>query len=105
MRQCSEREERTWREEIELNAKDLVERIRELIREGNVRHLTIKKENGELLLEIPLSTGLIAGGLVTLAAPVLAALGALAALLTRVRVEVVRIDQTGKKDDAGNPGV
>ena len=66
----------TWTEEIEVNARDIIEKIKELIQEGNVRRLIIKKENGDLLLEVPLTTGVVAGGIVTLVAPILAALGA-----------------------------
>jgi hypothetical protein len=43
-----------------------------------------------VLLEVPLTAGVVVGGAVTIVAPVLAALGALAALLTHVKVEVVR---------------
>ena len=50
-----------------------------------------------MLLEVPLTTGVVAGGIVTLVAPVLAALGAMAALLTKVKFEIVRVED--KKDD------
>jgi len=93
---------KTWTEEIEVNARDILEKIKELIQEGNVRRLIIKKENGDLLLEVPLTAGVAAGGLVTLVAPVLAALGAMAALLTKVKFEIVRVEEEDtkeKKDD------
>ena len=93
---------KTWTEEIEVNARDIIEKIKELIQEGNVRRLIIKKENGDLLLEVPLTAGVAAGGLVTLVAPVLAALGAMAALLTKVKFEIVRVEEEDtkeKKDD------
>ncbi|QPM68685.1 DUF4342 domain-containing protein [Atribacter laminatus] len=93
---------KTWTEEIEVNARDIIEKIKELIQEGNVRRLIIKKENGDLLLEVPLTAGVVAGGLVTLVAPVLAALGAMAALLTKVKFEIVRVKEENtddKKDD------
>ena len=87
----------TWTEEIEVNARDIIEKIKELIQEGNVRRLIIKKENGDLLLEVPLTTGVVAGGIVTLVAPILAA-----ALLTKVKFEIVRIGEENieeKRDD------
>jgi hypothetical protein len=90
---------RTWTEEIEVNARDMVERVKELIQEGNVRRLIIKKENGDLLLEVPLTTGVVAGGMITLFAPILAALGAMAALLTKVKFEIVRVEDEEKKED------
>ena len=93
---------KTWTEEIEVNARDILEKIKELIQEGNVRRLIIKKENGDLLLEVPLTASVVAGGLVTLVAPVLAALGAMAALLTKVKFEIVRVEEEDtkeKKDD------
>ena len=67
-----------------------MDRTKELIEEGNVRRLIIRNQDDEVLLEVPLTTGVTVGGVVTLLAPVLAALGAMAALLTHVKVEIVR---------------
>jgi hypothetical protein len=89
----SENEERTWIEEIEIAGSELVGRVKELITEGNVRRLIIKKPNDDLLLEIPLTAGVAVGGVVTIMAPVLAALGAMAALLAKVKVQVVRVEK------------
>jgi hypothetical protein len=85
-----EKEEHTFSEQIEIGASELVERTKELIREGNVRRLIIRNPDDEVLLEVPLTAGVAVGGVVTLVAPVLAALGAMAALLTHVKVEIVR---------------
>lgn len=93
-----DRRERTWSEEIVVAGGELVERVKQLVREGNVRRLVVRKASGEVLLEIPLTAGVAVGGAVTLLAPVLAALGALAALLTEVKLEVVR---SGGDGDAG----
>ncbi len=84
------KKERTWTEEIEVAGSELVERARQLIEEGNVRRLIIRKPSGEILLEVPLTAGVAVGGVVTVFAPVLAALGAMAALLAQVKVEIVR---------------
>lgn len=65
-------------------------RIKELVVEGQVRRLRIKAADGSLILEIPLSVGAIAGGAVALAAPLLAVLGAFAALVARAKVEIIR---------------
>lgn len=81
---------RTWHEEVEVAGHQLVERIKELMAEGNVRRLIIRNKENRTLLEIPLTAGVAAGGVVTLIAPLLAALGALAALIAEVRVEIVR---------------
>jgi hypothetical protein len=89
----------TWTEEMVVAGSELIERIKKLVAEGNVRRLIIKKPSGEDLLEIPLTAGVIAGGAMVLMAPVLAAVGALAALLAEVRLEVVR----GEPEDREKP--
>lgn len=88
----NDKRERSFTEEIEIAGHQLIERIKELVAEGNVRTLRIKTESGEVFLEIPLTAGAIAGGVLTLAAPWLAAIGTIAALATRVKVEIVRND-------------
>ena len=93
-----EEEEHTFTEQIEIAASELVDRTKELIEEGNVRRLIIRNPDDEVLLEVPLTTGVAVGGVVTLIAPVLAALGAMAALLTHVKVEIVRTKQ-GESDE------
>ena len=72
---------------------ELVDRVKDLISEGNVRRLIIKKPDGSLLMEIPLTAGVAVGGVFTIFAPVLAALGAMAALLAKVKVEIVRVNE------------
>jgi hypothetical protein len=86
----TEEDEHTFTEHIEIAGSELVERTKELIEEGNVRRLIIRNQEDEVLLEVPLTAGVVVGGAVTIVAPVLAALGALAALLTHVKIEVVR---------------
>lgn len=84
-------EKKTWVEEIEMAGNELVTRVKEIIQEGNVRRVILRNEEGKTLLEIPLTAGVAVGGMVTLWNPLLAALGAAAALLARVKVEVVRV--------------
>lgn len=91
---------RTFTEEIEIAGHQLLERVKELIAEGNVRTLRIKTGTGNVFLEIPLTAGAIAGGVVALATPWLAAIGAIAALATRVTVEIVR-NQENEQEDEG----
>jgi hypothetical protein len=85
--------ERTWTEEIEVAGAELVVRIEELVKAGNVRKVILRTPDDKLLLEIPLTAGAVTGGVVVLVAPVLAALGAMAALLAKVKLEVVRTDK------------
>ena len=87
-----EKHERSWTEEIMVTGNELVDRIKTLVAEGNVRRLIIRKPDGESLLEIPLTAGVAVGGVVTIMAPVLAPLGALAALIAEFKVEVIRED-------------
>jgi hypothetical protein len=84
--------ERTWTEEIEVAGSELVDHIKELVKAGNVRKVVLRTPDGKMLLEIPLTAGAVAGGVVVLVAPVLAALGAMAALVAKVKVEVIRTD-------------
>jgi len=86
----NEQDPKTFTEEIEIAGNQLVERVKELVEEGNVRQLRIKSADDDVFLEIPLTIGVIAGGAVALAAPWLAVLGAFAALITRAKIEVVR---------------
>ncbi len=81
---------KTFTEEIEIAGDQLIERIKEIVAEGNVRQLRLKASDGDIVLETPLTVGVVAGGVVALAAPWLAVLGVIAALVTRVTVEVVR---------------
>ncbi len=96
----SEEKKRTVVEEFEVEGRQLIERVRELIREGNVRRLRIKDAKGKYLLEVPLTVGVVGGGVLVLAAPTLAALSALAGLLVNVRVEIVR-EAEGEEDKQG----
>ena len=79
-----------WKEELRVAGDQVADRIRQLIREGNARRIIIRKPSGELIREISLTRGIAAGGLLTLIAPALAAVGAVVALLSEVRIEVVR---------------
>ncbi|WP_456406068.1 DUF4342 domain-containing protein [Thiolapillus sp.] len=98
----SQKNDTDWKEEIFIAGNELVDRIKELVAEGNVRRLIIRKPDGESLLEIPLTAGVAMGGAVTIMAPVLAALGALAALIKDFRLEVVRTD-AAQSDEENHP--
>ena len=82
--------EKDWVEEIKVRGAEAVDRIKELVAEGNVKRVVLKKENGDVLFELPLTAGVIAGGAVTLVAPVAAAIGAAVAFLSHVKIEIHR---------------
>jgi len=89
-----EKQERIWTDEFVVAGNELVDRIKKLVAEGNVRRLIVRKPDGDVLLEIPLTAGVAVGGVMTIMAPVLAALGALAALLTEFKLEVIRSEKS-----------
>jgi hypothetical protein len=72
--------------EFQVKAEELLEKVKELIHEGNVRRIIIKNDKGDTYLEIPVTIGLL-GALI---APVFAAVGALAALAANFTIEVER---------------
>ena len=84
-------------EEFEVKGDDLLGRIKELIAEGNVRQVTIKNSEGKSMLEIPLTIGVV-GALI---APVAAAIGAVAALVTDCTISVTRVDDSADDEAPG----
>ena len=75
-------------EEFKITGDELLAKVRELVHEGNVRRLIIKSDAGITLLEVPLTIGVIGAALL----PVLAAVGALAAVATDCTIVVERRD-------------
>jgi len=75
-------------EEFKITGDELLAKFKELVHEGNVRRLIIKSESGMTLLEVPLTIGVIGAALL----PVLAAVGALAAVATDCTIVVERRD-------------
>jgi hypothetical protein len=75
-------------EEFRISGDELLAKVKEIIREGNVRRLMIKNSDGMTLMEVPLTVGLIGAALL----PVLAAVGAIAALATDCTIVVERRD-------------
>jgi len=86
-------DKKTYTEEIYTYGNKVTEKIKELIKKGNVRKIIVKKESGEKITEIPLNTGVAVGSILTLAAPALAAVGAAVGLLSRVKLEVVKVKE------------
>ncbi len=77
-------------ERVTLAGRDLVGFVQNAIAEGNVRRLVVRKADGTPLMDIPLTAGVAVGGALTLLAPLIAALGAIAALFGKVQVDVQR---------------
>ena len=71
-------------EEFRVDGEELIAKVKKLINEGNIRRVIIKNKEGKVIFEIPLTFGVV-GALI---APQLAALGAIAALLTEATVVV-----------------
>lgn len=90
------KEERTWSEEIEIAGNQLVDLAKKWIEEGNVRRLILRTPDNRLLLEIPLMAGAVVGGVVTIFAPLLAVIGAIASVLAHVKVEIIRVEEPPK---------
>jgi len=83
------------KEKFTISGDKLVEKIKQLIHEGNIRRVRVIHK-GNTILEIPLTVGASAAAVVALAAPILAALGAFAALVTECTIEVEKIEKTQK---------
>ena len=93
---------KTFTEEIEVAGHHLVDEVTRLVAEGNVRKLEIRSEQGDVYLSVPLTAGAVAGGVVAITAPWLAVIAAIAGLLGKVRLAIVRSEPP--KDDApGGP--
>ena len=97
----------SWTEEFSVRSNEVMDKVKEFIREGNVTMIRVKHE-GRTLVEIPVTFGAI--GAVVL--PQLAALGVLVAVFKRCTIEVVRKDEEADntksqrdKDDPNNPNL
>jgi len=77
-------EEKVRTEELHVNGDELLAKVKELVHEGNVRHISIRNEEGRTLIDVPLTVGVVGA----LLAPQLVALGAIAALFTHGTIVV-----------------
>jgi hypothetical protein len=75
-------------EEFHVDGDALVSKIKELVHEGNIRRVTIKNDEGKTLVDLPLTLGVVGAIL----APQLAAIGAIAALVTKCTIVVERVE-------------
>ena len=80
-------------EEIQVLGRDLVDKVKSLIHEGNVQRIIVKDEHGNTFVEIPVTVAAVGAVL----APLLAALGAISALVAKFRIEIVRTEPKDPK--------
>jgi len=86
------------KEEFKVKSEEVIGKVKELLHEGNVRKLIIKDEEGKVYLEIPVTLGLVGAFL----APTVAAVGALAAMVAHLKIEVIRTEgdeKTGTSEE------
>ena len=81
-------EEKVRTEEFQVKGEEIVGKIKELLHEGNIRRVLIKNEDGRTLIDIPLTLGVVGA----LLAPQLAAIGAIAALVTHGTIVVEKTE-------------
>ncbi len=86
--------------EFRVKGEEMMKKVKDLVHEGNVRKIIIKDEKGSTYLEIPLSFGVVGA----LFLPVLAAVGALAALASNFTIEVIRRDDADATAAAATDG-
>jgi hypothetical protein len=75
-------------EEFKIDGGKVLDKIKDLIHQGNIRRIILKNEDGKTLIEIPLTLGLVGAALL----PILAAVGALAAVVTRMVIVVEKAE-------------
>ena len=83
------------KERFTVSGKNLVEKVKELVHQGNIRRVRLLHEE-KPLIDIPLSIGAPAAAVVVLAAPLLAALAAIAALVKECTIEIEKVEDTDK---------
>ena len=88
-------EEKVRKEEFTISGEKLVSTVKKLVREGNIRRITIKNKEGKTLIEIPLTFGVVGA----LFLPTLAAIGAIAALVTECTIVVEKEDDDEKGEE------
>ena len=79
-------------EELKINGNDLVAKVKELIHEGNIRRIIIKNEEGRILVEVPLTVGVVGGVIGAALFPVIAAVGAIGALVAQLTIIIERTE-------------
>lgn len=91
--------EKVTAEEFKISGDVLVAKIKELIAQGNVRRIIIKNEEGQTLIEIPMTVGVIGGVISAALFPVVAAVGVIGAMVAHLTVVIERIESGQSSDD------
>jgi len=74
-------------EEFKVSGGEILNKLKELLHEGNIRRIILKDEQGKTFMEIPLTVGIVGAALV----PVVAAVGAIAALVSKLTIVVEKV--------------
>jgi hypothetical protein len=85
-------EKKTRTEEFKLNGDEILNKLKELLHQGNIRRIILKDESGKTFMEIPLTVGVV-GAIVI---PVWAAIGAIAALVSKLTIVVEKVEGSVK---------
>jgi len=80
---------KTRTEEFKLSGGEIIDKIKKLIHEGNIRRIILKDEEGKTFMEIPLTVGIVGAAL----APILAAIGTIAALVSKLTIVVEKVEE------------
>jgi CBS domain-containing protein len=90
----SQQEVRT--EVFQVNGDAMVSKVKELVHEGNIRRIIIKDDDGKTLIEVPLTIGVVGAVLL----PAWAAIGAIAALVTKSTLVIERIEDPSPEEES-----
>jgi hypothetical protein len=82
-------EQKTRTEEFQVQGEEIIAKVKELVRQGNIRRISIKSEDGKPIVDIPLTLGVVGALLL----PQFAALGAIAALVARCTITVEKDEE------------
>lgn len=90
---AEEKKEKTRTEEFKVIGSEILVKFKEILHEGNIRRIILKSEDGKTFLEIPLTVGIIGAAV----APLLAAIGAIAALVSSMTIIVEKVEEEKPK--------
>lgn len=80
-------------EEFTITGDALVSKVKELIHQGNIRRIIIKNDEGRILMELPLTVGVVGGAIATAIFPIVAAVGAIGALVAHLQIVIEKIEE------------
>lgn len=94
-------DKKTFVETVEVAGNQLVDKVKELINQGNARRVVIRDSEGKELIALPLTVGVVGGGVLAVAATpaavILAAVGTVAAFVTKVKLEIELTEEEDKE--------